>query len=892
MKWIKKVIQIIWNPDVDFEERMFLLLTLVAEAAMVMALIGDILMGENVVEIVTLFSAVVVNLVMLYLCLKWHKVAIGAKFISIMIVCGIMPIVFYFGGGPDGGSILWVSFCAIYLSLILKGRQMFFMLFLLFAGTIIGYAVAWYRPDLIYGHDRGVYLVDSLVSILAVSIFAAAMVTFQNRLYIEESRRAREESEKAEKLLASQNSFFANMSHEIRTPINTILGLNEMILREEISDEVAEDAENIQAAGRLLLALINDILDMSKLESGQMQLVAVEYRTADMIREVVSMLGPKAREKSLEFDVNISPDIPTALVGDEVRLRQVLINVINNAIKYTKEGKVTFTAVCNEGKDDDEVVLVFTVSDTGIGIKKESIPYLFTAFKRMDEEEVHHIEGTGLGLSIVKQLLDHMGGSITVDSVYTKGSSFVVEVPQQVSDRTGIGAIGTSGIEQRSVRQAYQGRFTAPEARILVVDDNATNLMVAKKLLRETKVVVDTAGGGREALALTMENAYEVILMDHLMPEMDGIACAQAIRRQKGGLCKGSRIVALTANAGGDNRRLYEEAGFDGYLTKPVSGKALEAEVYRLLPKKLVTLTGTEQDILKDTVKWMSVTKRRRPVVITTESVADLPPEILEKYNIGIISHIIETKDGRFRDITEIDAKGLHGYMMESENVARTCPPTIRDFEEFFADALIRAKTVIHITLSGAIVHSGYAVAKEAAESFDNVYVVDSRHFSSGQGFLVLEACRMVENGMEAEKILRSLEEMREKIHTSFIVDSLDYLGRAGQMSAHVASLFNSLMMRPVLSFKKGGIIVKRFYLSAREAAWESYIESETARMKGADKGVLFITYSGISQADVSRIVALVTERVEFRNIYVVQASPAVSANCGPYTFGLFYRDP
>ena len=249
-----------------------------------------------------------------------------------------------------------------------------------------------------------------------------------------------------EGLSQAQNTFFSSMSHEIRTPINTIIGLNEMILREEISDEVAQDAANIQSAGKMLLHLINDILDMSKLESGQMEIVNSTYNTADMLSDIVGMLWIRAQDKGLKFSVEVEPSLPSQLVGDEMRIRQVLINILNNAIKYTKEGSVKLSIQC-ENKGSNTSKIIYTVSDTGMGIRKENIPHLFDAFKRMDEDKNKYIEGTGLGLSIVKQLVDMMNGTITVNSIYMKGSTFIIEIPQEIADDTEVGDISEKAEE-------------------------------------------------------------------------------------------------------------------------------------------------------------------------------------------------------------------------------------------------------------------------------------------------------------------------------------------------------------------------------------------------------------------------------------------------------------
>ena len=241
-----------------------------------------------------------------------------------------------------------------------------------------------------------------------------------------------------EKLNKAQNGFFSNMSHEIRTPINTIIGLNEMILREDVSEEVMEDAANIRSAGKLLLNLINDILDMSKIQSGRMQLINGPYQTGEMLSDLVGMMWIRAKEKKLEFRVDVSPDLPNELIGDDVRIKQILINVLNNAIKYTKEGSVSLSVQC-EYTDENTCNMIYSVTDTGVGIKPEDIPYLFSAFKRVDEDSNKHIEGTGLGLSIVKQLVDLMGGKVTVNSVYTKGSTFIIEIPQVCENQEKMG---------------------------------------------------------------------------------------------------------------------------------------------------------------------------------------------------------------------------------------------------------------------------------------------------------------------------------------------------------------------------------------------------------------------------------------------------------------------
>jgi CheY-like chemotaxis protein len=354
-----------------------------------------------------------------------------------------------------------------------------------------------------------------------------------------------------------------------------------MTMRESISDEVMENSRNIEIAGRTLLQTINEILDMSKLETGQMKLTCGDYRTAEMLSEIDGMTRLRAEEKGLAFRIETAPSLPSVLNGDEVRIKQILLNVITNAIKYTKTGFVALE-VSSRTDEDGTFRMVYDVTDTGIGIRKEDIPRLFTEFLRVDEQENRAIEGTGLGLSIVKQLLDMMHGTVSVTSTYGKGSTFHIEIPQMVADDTAIGAVDLRKIGNAETADC-QNVLAIPELRILAVDDTPMNLMVVKKLLRDTEAMVDTAECGEEALRKTTEHFYDVILMDQQMPEMDGIECLHRIRNQENGLCCDSKIVCLTANAGPEMEQLSMQEGFDGFMTKPVRSATLKKEIARLI---------------------------------------------------------------------------------------------------------------------------------------------------------------------------------------------------------------------------------------------------------------------------------------------------------------------
>lgn len=352
----------------------------------------------------------------------------------------------------------WFVLCFIYISITLeRGRKAVFFL-LCTAETLLCYSIAFSYPELIAQNTKSNSFFGSAVSVILVSILTSVLLLFLIRLYEEENEFSRQQKKEIEELNRAENHFFSSMSHEIRTPINTIIGLNEFILREDIPEDVAENARNIQSASKILLTLINDILDLSKIKSGKMEIVNVSYETGALFSEIVNMIWIKAREKGLDFRLHVDPSIPSMLCGDEVRIKQVLINLLNNAVKYTSEGSVTLSIRC-ERQGLNRVRVWYSVEDTGQGVKKENIPYIFNAFKRVDEEKNRHIEGTGLGLSIVHQLVELMGGEISVNSVYTKGSTFLVTLEQDIVEDKELGTFTLDSRTRTRKGAQYQQSF-------------------------------------------------------------------------------------------------------------------------------------------------------------------------------------------------------------------------------------------------------------------------------------------------------------------------------------------------------------------------------------------------------------------------------------------------
>ena len=878
------------NDERDLRGRLFVLLTGVMLIAWLITLIEIVVMRAAASNILALAGGIVLITAVMLLSVRYDRIRLGALLISAAVCLIYTPVSFFLRGGIRGDAPLWFLFSIFYLSICLTGKTRVFFLLAEIAEAVVCWCLSYRNPALITENTLFSEHLLSLAALILIGLSMSLMISFRNAFYQREMQRSVAQRREIEALNESQNRFFSSMSHEIRTPINTIIALNELILRENISDEVAEDAANIQSASKMLLHLINDILDMSKFASGQMKLTPVVYHPGDMLSDIVGMLWVRAKEKKLDFQVNVSPEIPADLLGDEMRIKQILINVLNNAIKYTNKGTVSLSIQPGE-TEDGMLNVIYSVSDTGIGIKKENIPYLFHAFKRVDETENRHIEGTGLGLSIVRQFVDLMGGKITVNSIYTKGSTFIIEIPQKVVGTKQIGEVRITDVRPADRKQTYVSGFEAPSAKVLVVDDNASNLMVVSKLLRDTKVQTELVASGEEALKCTLNEHYHVIFLDHLMPGMDGIECLKAIRTQIGGRCKESKIVALTANAGSENRLLYEREGFDGYLTKPITGEILEKELYRLLPKDLTIVTGTEDDILQETISWMKREKQKKSVVITTESVADLPQEIIDRYGIAVLPHRVCTAEGNFLDGIEIETGGLLDYMQDPSRKVVTGGPDVQTAEAFFAKQLTAANNIIHISISSTLANSGYGAAAEAARAFDNVTVIDSGHLSSGQGLMVIEACRMAEEGKSPEEIRAHLEKVKPHIHTSFVVDNLDFLARGRQVTERTAGITKALMARPVLMLKKGRMGVGAVYFGSRERVWKRYIDSVLRRPSEIDRRILFVTYVGINKKNMNWIREQIEKRMEFEKIYFQKASPAIAVNCGAGTFGLLIRD-
>ena len=387
----------------------------------------------------------------------------------------------------------------------------------------------------------------------------------------------------------AKSQFLSTMSHDIRTPMNAIIGMNEMILRDSKEDETLMYAESIRTAGNTLLGIINDILDFSKIEAGKMEIINVDYNFVSLLNDLVNMVQRKAEEKGLAFELDVDRNIPMIMHGDEIRIKQVITNILSNAVKYTKEGSVVFSISGTRCEDEkDCIILHVSVRDTGIGIKKEDLDKLFVAFERIEEKKNRNIEGTGLGMAIAHSFLDMMGSKIQVESEYGKGSVFSFDLKQKVVKWEPLGEFDTAFKRFLRERKQYRVQFVAPNARILVVDDTEVNLKVFVSLLSKTKMQIETADSGDACIALFKRNLYDVIFLDHMMPDKDGIETIKEMKECRDTPNRNTPVICLTANAVSGMREMYINAGFDDYLTKPIDTGRLESMLLTYLPPELV----------------------------------------------------------------------------------------------------------------------------------------------------------------------------------------------------------------------------------------------------------------------------------------------------------------
>lgn len=455
------------------------------------------------------------------------------------------------------------------VSLYLNRR---YILFFGVLSTLAEISFIIFFPDILLEMVPSLFLYGCYIMCYILGVINLYFLVLSGRKYLEQMNiKAREAQEAA----AHKSQFLANISHEIRTPMNVICGMTQLLSREEMNDQAREYTNNIDRASKVLLSLINDILDLSKINSGKFEIHERKYSLYQMIDDVSNLMAVKINSEKVRFVVNRDEGLPEYLQGDENRIKQILINILNNAAKFTSEGEIRFCVSGMPAEDENSIVIQFEVSDTGIGIKQEDMEHLFKSFERLEEGNHEDIEGTGLGLNICDGLIKHMNGRITVESEYGKGTAFYIQLPQVLSQAT-----------KRS--EADEKHWSASGSSVLVVDDTKTNYLVVKNLLLLFDISSDYAQSGMEALQRMEEKRYDLVLLDHMMPGMDGEETLKEIKSRTGERFEEIPIIALTANAAVGGREEFKSMGFSDYISKPIEVQKLGEVLKEYLPAEKI----------------------------------------------------------------------------------------------------------------------------------------------------------------------------------------------------------------------------------------------------------------------------------------------------------------
>lgn len=566
-------------------------------------------------------------------------------FITIVVIfMFLFPVMFFKSGGYKGGMPSFYIFGILFTIFMLEGWLMFFCVWLELIIYIFTIGIAYYYPDtVIWFQSEKEIVVDVLTGVVVSSASLGVAMYLHFRIYKKQQvflTQAREEAMEANR---AKSTFLANMSHEIRTPINVMLGMNEMILRESESREVVQYAKSVEKAGNYLLSLINNILDITRIESKKLDIIEEKFSLRQLVQEVCLIGTKQAEAKNLEFVVDVEETLPKYLEGDALHIKQVILNLINNAVKYTKKGKV-FLEVCQEEKQ-----ISFSVKDTGIGIKKEDMEALFDMFMRADIKRHRNIEGSGLGLTIAKELCEQMGGHIQAESIYGKGSNFTVYFPLKDA---GTEKIGQWKVVEGEPVQEKRKKFFASEAQILLVDDSEQNIQVITSLLRRTGVQLDTAASGFECIEKVRNKKYHLIFLDYMMPEMDGIETFHRLKKEVNG--QSVPVIALTADVSTGIHQHFLSEGFSDYLSKPVMWEKLEELLLQWLPAALVSMkNGAGED-------WN----------ITEKQLLDLKQK-LKKWDIELSEglRLLSGSISQYRKLAELF---VEYYMPNKEQLARS----------------------------------------------------------------------------------------------------------------------------------------------------------------------------------------------------------------------------
>lgn len=873
--------------EVELRERLFRVSLFFGMLLTLLASIETIAVQKSIgvaVPCVILFIAFGIGT---YATLVLRKCSAAILEVGLVLNIIVLPDIFLTNGGVMGGAAIWLLIGILYNTLMFDKRTLVWIQGVTVFIDLMLYYIAYHFPEYVkeYSQKGDIYF-DSLFSVVMVGLCLGAVLKFQISIFIREQNTVIRQKEEIEKLVQSKNKLFANVSHEIRTPINSILLLDEMILRESKDENIQDYGVKIKNASKVLLSLINDMLDFSQIEMDKMKIHPMPYNTKELFSEIIDIISVRAQEKKLKFEVDISGDLPLVLYGDQKRIEQILLNILTNAVKYTEQGSVLLRVDVEDAKEKG-VRLVIAVADTGIGIRKEDLDSLYNIFQRVEENKHWKIEGNGLGLSITKQLVDMLGGTITVDSIYKKGTIFTVSLYQKVVDRSEIG--NYSFFHKKAMKDTFKASFQAPKARILIVDDNALNASLEARLLEETKMQIDIAKSGEECLGLTMKKTYNIILIDYQMGHMNGGETLVEIRRQQNGLCRDTKVLLLTAASVEEASRICEEYGFDGYVEKPVQVQSLEQAILSNLPESYITiLGGIEKNEHGSFQKVTRRRNRRKKLLITTDCICDISEEQAEKLQIKIMYLYIITDHGRFMDTKEISSDYIEEYMSASGQNANVNTASVEEFEEFFSEALDEAENVIHISMAKNAGQS-YANAVNAARSFERVNVVESGQISCGEGLLVLYAAHCAAKGMSKEEVLEKVEYLKTRIGTTFVMNHTYGLLKGGKISVPLGRMLKLSGAHPVLHMHNSSLKFTTAFMGELHFAWQKAIRRSLLFKKKISNSILVISYVGCTIEEVNQIKEEILKRVPFEIIVVQKASFSCASLAGSRSIGFSF---